>query len=98
MFIVFLRFSENKAMASQFMSAHSSWIQDGIDDGTFLLVGSIKPQQGGFILCQGTNIKLVEDRINKDPFVRENIVTSEIIEVSPSRSNDQLSFLIQNRT
>ena len=41
MFMVLLKFSENKAQASQFMEAHNAWIKQGFDDGVFLLVGSL---------------------------------------------------------
>ena len=40
MFIVLLRFSDNKGRASQFMEGHKEWIKRGFDDGVFLLVGS----------------------------------------------------------
>ena len=44
MFIVLLKFSDNKAKAGQFMDSHKAWLKRGFDDGVFLLAGSLKPQ------------------------------------------------------
>lgn len=41
MFVVLLKFSENKARASQFMDGHKAWIKRGFDDGVFLLAGNL---------------------------------------------------------
>ena len=48
MFIVLLRFSDNKGQAGQFMEGHNEWIKRGFDDGVFLLVGSLQPSMGGW--------------------------------------------------
>lgn len=39
MFIIQLKFSTNKANASQFMDGHNAWLKDGFAKGTFLLAG-----------------------------------------------------------
>ena len=41
MFIVLLKFSSNKSQAGQFMEGHREWIERGIEDGVFALVGSL---------------------------------------------------------
>lgn len=43
MFIVLLRFSDNKGQAGQFMEGHNEWIKHDFDDDVFLLVGSLEP-------------------------------------------------------
>jgi uncharacterized protein YciI len=95
MFIIFLRFSDNKAMATEFMAAHNTWIQQGINDGVFLIVGSLKPNGGGCIVAQEINRELLELRVSEDPFILENIVSAEIIEFTPSRASKELDFLIK---
>ena len=40
MFIVFLRFSDSKSQAGEFMEGHNAWIKSGFDDGVFLVAGS----------------------------------------------------------
>ena len=47
MFIVLLKFADNKGQAGRFMEGHQAWIKRGFDDGVFLLVGSLQPNLGG---------------------------------------------------
>ena len=95
MFIVFLRFSENKSQASQFMEGHNSWVKQGIDDGVFLVVGSLQPNLGGGIIAYNTSLTELQSRVNGDPFVAENDVTAEINEITPSVTDERLSFLLE---
>jgi uncharacterized protein YciI len=95
MFIVFLRFSENKSQAGQFMEGHNSWVKQGIDDGVFLVVGSLQPNLGGGIIAYNTSLNDLQSRVNDDPFVAENVVTAEINEITPSITDERLSFLLK---
>lgn len=94
MFIVFLRFSDNRSNAVQFMDEHNQWIQQGFEDGVFLAVGSLKPAGGGGILAFQTTLEDLEKRVSQDPFVAQNIVTAEIHEIAVAKANEQLRFLI----
>lgn len=93
MFIVFLRFSQNRSEAKQLMAAHNDWIQRGFDEGVFLLVGSLQPQLGGTVLAHATTREELEARLAADPFVKRDVVTAEIFEVSPSKMDARLTFL-----
>lgn len=95
MFIVFLRFSENKSQASLHMEGHKQWIKSGFEDEVFLLAGSIKPQMGGTVLAHNISHDKLLKRVNADPFVAENIVTAEIIEIDPSMAESRLAFLVE---
>jgi uncharacterized protein YciI len=94
MFIVLLRFSANKANAGDFMDGHKAWLKRGFDDGVFLLAGSLPPNLGGGILAQAASLAELQGRVRSDPFVSENVVTAEIVEIAPSRADDRLSFLL----
>lgn len=94
MFIVFLRFSDNKAKAGQFMQGHNEWIRRGFDDGVFLLAGSLQPNQGGGIVAHNTSLADLQSRVNDDPFVAENVVVAEILEITPSKADERLNFLL----
>ena len=95
MFIIFLRFSTQRDQASAFMAGHKTWIDQGIDDGVFLLVGSLKPNAGGVILAHGVSFADLEHRVGLDPFVEHQVVTAEIVEVVPSKVDDRLRFLVE---
>ncbi len=94
MFIVLLKFSDNKGNASQFMEGHKEWIKNGFDDGVFLLTGSLQPNLGGGIVAHNTSLSDLESRVNTDPFVAENVVQAEILEITPSNADERLNFLL----
>ncbi len=92
-FIVILKFSTNKSRAGEFMEGHNEWIKRGFKDGVFLIVGSLKHNLGGGILAHNVSLLDIQDRVKKDPFVEENIVMSEILEINLSKVDDKLDFL-----
>lgn len=94
MFVVLLRFSENKNQASGFMEGHNQWIRQGFEDKVFLMVGSLQPGLGGSILVHGETMKALERRVNQDPFVAANVVTAEILEIEPKKADERLAFLL----
>lgn len=94
MFIVLLRFSDNKGQASEFINGHKEWIKRGFDDNVFLLVGSLQPNLGGGIVAHNTSLSELQDRVTADPFVAENVVIAEILEITPSNADERLRFLI----
>lgn len=94
MYVVLLKFSENKSKAPEFMDGHNQWIKRGFDDGVFLLVGSLKPGLGGSVIAHNTSVSELQTRINEDPFVVENIVQAEILEIDPKEADERLQFLV----
>ena len=94
MFVILLRFSTNKGEAGKFMAGHQQWIKRGFDDGVFLLVGSLKPNAGGGILAHNVSLPDLQNRISDDPFVAEDVVSAEILEVAPAQADERLAFLL----
>ena len=94
MFVVLLKFSENKPQAGAFMEGHVSWIKQGLADGVFLVAGSLQPNLGGGILAHNISHDDLLKRVSGDPLVRENIVTAEILEITPSMTDERMKFLL----
>lgn len=94
MYIVFLKFSTNKERAGDYMQAHNEWVQRGLDDQVFLLVGSLKPNLGGGILAHHCQLEELQQRVAADPFVEQGVVGAEIIEFAPAKADARLSFLL----
>jgi uncharacterized protein YciI len=94
MFIVLLTFSRDKAQAGPFLEGHKKWIERGFDDGVFLLVGKLQGNLGGGIVAHNTSLSDLQDRVNADPFVAEGVVSAEILEITASRADDRLKFLL----
>ena len=93
MFVVLLKFSNNKGQGGQFMESHNAWIKRGFDEGVFLLTGTIQPKSGGGILAHGVSLAELRARVNDDPFVMHDVVSVEILEITPGRTDARLDFL-----
>ena len=94
MFIVLLKFSVNKGQAGQHMEGHKAWIKRGFDEGVFLVAGSLQPNLGGGIVAHNTSLSELQRRVNDDPFVVAHVVSAEILEITPSKTDERLKFLI----
>ncbi|MES2130398.1 MAG: hypothetical protein V4463_24265 [Pseudomonadota bacterium] len=94
MHIVQLKFAEQKDHAARHMDGHNAWLRRGFDDGVFLLAGSIQPRRGGVIVSYGCSLKELQKRVGEDPFVVARVVEAEILEISPSKVDDRLNFLL----
>nr|WP_297358013.1 YciI family protein [uncultured Caldimonas sp.] len=97
MFLVLLRFTDRKAAAPSFMAAHSRWVQQGFDDGVFLLAGGLAAGAGGAIVAQGNSMEAMQRYVDADPFVAEGIVTPEIVQITANRADPRLQFLLEGR-
>lgn len=95
MYVILLKFSENREQASRYMNAHLEWLNLGFSEGVFILAGSLKPKLGGAIIAKGSSLEMIQKRVDLDPFVSEKIVESEILEISPSKMDERFSTLLQ---
>ncbi|MEU4564281.1 hypothetical protein AB0F72_38360 [Actinoplanes sp. NPDC023936] len=94
MFIVLLRFAENKAAVAEHMPGHQDWIKQGLHDQVFLLVGGIQPGLGGAVLAHNTTLPALRQRVAGDPFVEHRVVDAEILEIAPGMADERLNFLM----
>ena len=94
MFVILLKFSDNKDRAGAFMDGHKAWLKRGFDEEVFLVAGSLEPGLGGGIVAHNASLADLQSRVNDDPFVAENVVTAEIHEIAPARADERLAFLL----
>ncbi len=94
MYVVLLKFSENKSQAGQFMEEHNAWIKKGLDDGVFLVVGSLQPNLGGAVVVHNMVKSDLDALIAHDPFVANDIVKAEVLEITPAKTDERLNFLL----
>ena len=93
MYIILLRFTENRAALARHLDAHKAWLAAGFDEGAFLAAGSIGPNVGGCVLARGASREQVLERVNRDPFVKEAIVSAEVLEYEPTRTSAPFRLL-----
>lgn len=96
MFCISLKFSSNKSQAARHMAGHKRWIDEGFEDGVFLVTGSLAGNQGGMVLAHNTTREALEARMALDPFVAEKVVEAEIAEIAPHRAEERLQFLLEH--
>jgi len=94
MHIVLLKFSENRGHAPDYMDAHNAWLKRGFEDGVFVLAGTLQPRRGGAIIARDCSLDDLQARIADDPFVAAKVVQAEILEISPSKVDPRLQFLL----
>ena len=94
MFVILLRFADDRSSAPQHMDGHKAWIAQGFEDGVFLLTGNLEPSRGGAILAHSETLAEIENRVNLDPFVKHKVVSAEIFEIKPGLADDRLQFLL----
>jgi uncharacterized protein YciI len=94
MFIAFLKLSKDRARARELMSDHQAWIERGLEEGGFILVGGLEPQRGGVILAHGCSREAFEARLREDPFVAQGVVEAEVFEVRARQVDPRLEFLL----
>ncbi|QGZ37749.1 uncharacterized protein YciI [Pseudoduganella flava] len=95
MYVVMLKFADNRGQAPQHMDGHKAWLKRGFDDGVFLVAGSLGEGTGGAVLAHNTSLADLQARVDADPFVAERVVTAEIVGIAPSRVDQRLDFLMQ---
>ena len=95
MFIVLLELTDNRGKAAELADGHNEWVARGFDDGVFVLIGGLQPNLGGGILAHNTTRADLDTRVHDDPFVGEGVVSPRIIELAPWRTDERLSFLVE---
>lgn len=92
MFVILLKFAD-KTKASSLMAGHNAWLQRGFEDGLLLLAGTLQPAAGGALIAHGATQDTIEAFVAQDPFVAEGVVTAEILDITPSRTDTRFAFL-----
>jgi uncharacterized protein YciI len=93
MFIVILTFSKPVEEIDRHLAAHKVWIKKGFDDGVFVLAGSQRPRTGGALLALGDDRASLEARIALDPFVQNEVVSAQILQVVPTAVDERIGLL-----
>ncbi len=50
------------------------------------LVGGLQPNLGGAIVAHNTSLADLQTRVNEDPFVAENVVSAEVLEITLAKT------------
>ncbi|MFT4198902.1 MAG: YciI family protein [Pseudoxanthomonas sp.] len=95
MFVVLLTFSDRRDRAADFADGHDAWLRRGFDDGVFLLAGALHPAAGGAILAHAVTRQALQQRVQDDPFVANDVVSAQVLEIAARRAEPRLHFLLE---
>lgn len=94
MYIVFLKFAQNRAQAAQWMAEHNKWLAEGFASGDFVIAGSLENSQGGVLISRDMDQSALMDKVRQDPFVMHGVVAAEVHGFKPSRLAEGLPTIV----
>ncbi|MEM6722241.1 MAG: YciI family protein [Bacteroidota bacterium] len=95
MFIINLTYKVALTKVDQFLNAHIEFLNQHYELGNFLASGRKVPRTGGIILTKTMSKTALEAIIEKDPFKIHKLADYELTEFIPSKTANELNFLIE---
>jgi len=95
MFIINLTYKTELERVDTFLNAHIDFLNDQYEQGHFLASGRKVPRTGGIILSNISSKSDLEEIIANDPFKKNELAHYELIEFVPSKTCNELRFLIE---
>ncbi|WP_179346698.1 YciI family protein [Winogradskyella ursingii] len=95
MFIINLTYKTELEKIDKFLNAHIDFLNEQYELGHFLASGRKIPRTGGIILSNVKSKFELEKIIGKDPFKKNDLADYELTEFVPSKTCDELKFLIE---
>lgn len=95
MFIINLTYKTELEKVDEFLNEHIEFLNEQYALGNFLASGRKIPRTGGIILSNVGNGLELKKIIEKDPFKKNELADYEIIEFVPSKTCEELKFLME---
>ncbi|MEM9078710.1 MAG: YciI family protein [Bacteroidota bacterium] len=95
MFIINLTYKTELEKVDQFLEEHIEYLNEQYELGHFLASGRKVPRTGGIILSNVKSKSELEEIIGKDPFKKNELADYELTEFVPSKTCEQLEFLME---
>ena len=95
MFIINLTYKTELNKIDNHINNHIEFLNEQYELGNFLASGRKVPRTGGIILSNVENKSELEKIIEKDPFKINNLADYELTEFIPSKTCNELSFLMK---
>jgi uncharacterized protein YciI len=95
MFIVNLTYKTQLEKIDHYLNEHNKFLNEQYELGNFIASGRKIPRTGGIILSKSSSKLELEKIIEKDPFKQNELADYDIIEFIPSKTNEELKFLLK---
>lgn len=96
MFIIDITYKNSLELIDQYLAEHRVFLDHGYKNNYFITSGPKNPRTGGIIISQLTDIKQLEDILNKDPFKIHDIADYKIIEFMPTKHHADFKKFINS--
>jgi hypothetical protein len=93
-FIILMHLADGSRSPAH-MDGHKAWIRQGFADGVLYYVGGRRGGGGNAMIASGITHDDLLDRVGKNPFVINGVVTSEVIELDTTLSDPRLGFMVE---
>ena len=95
MFIINLTYKTELEKVDQHLNDHIEFLNEQYKLGNFIASGRKVPRTGGIILSKVESETELEKIIGKDPFKINELADYELTEFIPSKTCDELKFLME---
>lgn len=95
MFIINLTYKSDLEKVDQFLNDHIEFLNEQYELKNFLASGRKIPRNGGIILSNIDSRNELENILEKDPFKKNELAEYELIEFIPSKTSNELKFLMK---
>ncbi|WP_303316415.1 YciI family protein [Flavivirga abyssicola] len=95
MFIINLTYKTELEKVDQHLNEHIEFLNEQYELRNFIASGRKIPRTGGIILSKVENKSELEKIIEKDPFKINELADYQLIEFIPSKTCEELKFLIE---
>lgn len=95
MFIINLTYKTELEKIDAFLNAHIEFLNEQYELKNFIASGRKIPRTGGIILANVQSRSQLEEIIEKDPFKKNELADYELTEFVPSKTCDELKFLME---
>ena len=96
MFIINLTYKTQLEKVDNCLNEHVEFLNEQYELGNFIASGRKVPRTGGVILSKVNDKSELEKIIEKDPFKIKDLADYELIEFVPSKTSEQLNFLLES--
>ena len=95
MFIINITYKTALDKVDQYLNEHIEFLNKQYELGNFLASGRKVPRTGGIILSKVEEKSVLEQIIAQDPFKIKELADYQLIEFIPSKTCEELKFLIE---
>jgi uncharacterized protein YciI len=85
-FLIFIRYTAPISDIELHTASHRAFLQEGYDSGMLLMSGPLVPRTGGVLIARADSPEQVMAFLARDPFTLAGVVSHELIEFKPVKS------------